>query len=264
VVAPCTNTPDRLYFGRRKTISHRHLGHQPIRQKLHLLSHGFNRRIREHQKCQHRGHGQPDTNLTIPITVLEKQDTTLHKLAARSMLNDLERGRSNIHLGSNRPYPGSWEETNMVRKEAEEIACKWSIVSKWTNFFLTEEPDSPTGQGTLIDGVARIDIAPGDYLLQPRGTITPGGMLDLRHRRFETTGEPFNSLLEYLVPGRPSQDPAPIARRCSKKNFQKHSPRKSYRPQPGPQNTLPKQPLYFPDYDERSRDRCRERWPRME
>lgn len=113
-------------------------------------------------------------SLSIPVIVLEKPDSTLHQLAARSMLDDLERGRSNIHLGSNRPYPGSWAETNMVRKEAEEIACKWSLVSKWTSFFLAEEPDSPTGQGTPIDGVVHIDIAPGDDLLQPRGAITLG------------------------------------------------------------------------------------------
>jgi hypothetical protein len=58
----------------------------------------------------------------IPVTTLIKPDDTIHKLAARSMIDDLESGCSHIHLGPNRPYPGSWEESNMVRIEAETIA----------------------------------------------------------------------------------------------------------------------------------------------
>ena len=110
-------------------------------------------------------------SLVIPVSILEKRDTTLHKLAARSMLDDLERSRSHIHLGLNRPVPGSWEESNMVRKEAEEIACKWSLVSKWTSFFLAEEPYSPTGNDAAMDGIIEVKDAPGDDLLQPRGPI---------------------------------------------------------------------------------------------
>lgn len=113
-------------------------------------------------------------SLVIPVSALEKRDTTLHKLAARSMLDDLERGRSHIHLGLNRPVPGSWEEINMVRNEAEEIACKWSLVSKWTSFFLAEEPYSPTGDDAAIEGVIEVKDTPRDDLLQPRGTIQEG------------------------------------------------------------------------------------------
>jgi hypothetical protein len=114
---------------------------------------------------------QETTTLVIPVTVLEKRDTTLHKLAARSMLDDLERGRSHIHLGPNRPVPGSQGETIMVRKEAEGLACKWSLVSKWTSFFLAEEPYTPTGEDAFMDGVVEIKVSPADDLLQPRGTV---------------------------------------------------------------------------------------------
>ncbi|KAK4040828.1 von Willebrand factor type A domain-containing protein [Parachaetomium inaequale] len=117
--------------------------------------------------------------LVIPVTVLEKRDTTLHKLAARSMLNDLERGRSHIHLGPNRPVPGSLGETNMVRKEAEGLACKWSLVSKWTSFFLAEEPYTPTGEDAFMDGVVEIKVSPADDLLQPRGT--PGDATNIHY-----------------------------------------------------------------------------------
>ncbi|KAH6850635.1 von Willebrand factor type A domain-containing protein [Chaetomium sp. MPI-CAGE-AT-0009] len=109
--------------------------------------------------------------LNIPVIILDKRDTTLHKLAARAMLDDLERGRSHIHLGSNRAPEGSWEETIMVRKEAEKMACKWSLVSKWTSFFLAEERYTPTGNDASMEDVLEIRPSPGDDLLQPRKTV---------------------------------------------------------------------------------------------
>ena len=107
--------------------------------------------------------------LVIPVTVLGKQEAALHKQAARAMLDDLQRGRSHIRLGPNRPFPNSWEETNMVRKEAEEIACKWSLVSKWASFFLAEESYSPTGKDEFMDGVTEVKVNPAEDLFQPRG-----------------------------------------------------------------------------------------------
>ncbi|KAK4247067.1 von Willebrand factor type A domain-containing protein, partial [Corynascus novoguineensis] len=109
--------------------------------------------------------------LVIPVTVLERQDATIHKLAARAMLDDLERGCSHIHLGPNRLVPNSWQETSMVRKEAEKIACKWSLVSKWTSFFLAEEPYRPTGGDPFMDGIVEVEASPGEDLLEPRGNI---------------------------------------------------------------------------------------------
>ncbi|KAK3297357.1 von Willebrand factor type A domain-containing protein [Chaetomium fimeti] len=109
--------------------------------------------------------------LTIPVIALGKRDTTLHKLAARAMLDDLERGRSHIHLGPDRPLAGSWQETSMVRKEAEEIACQWSLVSKWTSFFLAEECYTPTGNDAFMDGVMEVKVSPGDDLLLPHPVV---------------------------------------------------------------------------------------------
>ncbi|AEO62971.1 uncharacterized protein THITE_2015007, partial [Thermothielavioides terrestris NRRL 8126] len=108
-------------------------------------------------------------SFVVPVTVVEKPGETIHKLAARSMLDDLERGRSHIHLGPNRPYPGSWEETNAVRKEAEKIASKWGLLSKWTSFLLVEEQRTTTEEDQPTDGIIEVKNAPGDDLLQPRG-----------------------------------------------------------------------------------------------
>ncbi|KAK4096716.1 hypothetical protein N658DRAFT_333945 [Parathielavia hyrcaniae] len=111
---------------------------------------------------------QETKTVVIPVTVLEKRDAMLHKLAARSMLDDLERGRSHIHIGPDRPYQGSWEEKTLVRKEAEEIACKWSLVSKWTSFFFTEELLTLTEKDPFMEGVVEVTEAPGEDLLRPR------------------------------------------------------------------------------------------------
>lgn len=74
----------------------------------------------------------------VPINSIEPGDSTLHCLGARAILEDLERGRSKIHMSATRPIPGSHEEWQLVQAEMEQIACRFSIVSKWTSFFLTE------------------------------------------------------------------------------------------------------------------------------
>ncbi|KAK4225465.1 von Willebrand factor type A domain-containing protein [Podospora fimiseda] len=107
----------------------------------------------------------------IPVTALEKRDSTIHKLAARSILCDLEHRQSHIHLGESKPVPGSWEETNAVRKEAENIACKWSLASKWTSFLVEEEEKDRLAEDTkeAVEAVAQLD----SELLRPKGARAP-------------------------------------------------------------------------------------------
>ncbi|KAL2166651.1 hypothetical protein VTG60DRAFT_2347 [Thermothelomyces hinnuleus] len=130
------------------------------------------------------------TTIVIPVTVLANRDTTLHRLAARAMLDDLERGRSHIHLGPGGTVRGSWEERSMARREAKEIACRWSLVSKWTSFFLAEEeegeeeePCAPTvGEngfvGRMLD---RAKPSPGENLLESRGNVQALHVAALEH-----------------------------------------------------------------------------------
>lgn len=121
----------------------------------------------------------PDSPLAIPVVVLPKKATTIHKLAARSLLNDLERGQSYLHLRQSTLYRGTWAETSAVKREAEDIACKWGLVSKWTSFFLKEEPFEPK-EGSDVDlfldgAVIKVTLgqgAMGEDLLQTRGTAT--------------------------------------------------------------------------------------------
>lgn len=121
----------------------------------------------------------PNSPLAIPVVVLPKKATTIHKLAARSLLNDLERGQSYLHLKQPTLYRGTWAETSVAKREAEEIACKWGLVSKWTSFFLKEEPFEPK-EGSDVDlfldgAVIKATLgqgAMGDDLLQIRGPTT--------------------------------------------------------------------------------------------
>ncbi|KAK1760372.1 von Willebrand factor type A domain-containing protein, partial [Echria macrotheca] len=108
----------------------------------------------------------------IPVNLLDNKGSMIHRLAARALLEDLERGQSHLHLGPNKPFRGTWAEDSQVRQEAEAIACKWSLVSKWTSFFLVEETYVPSGEDHFMDtmdGVVQVKHAAGGDLLRPRG-----------------------------------------------------------------------------------------------
>src|SRR5687768_4514538 len=68
----------------------------------------------------------------VPIRVLENRDDMIHKFAARSLLGDLERGQSHIHIGPNSLPRDTAQQHAAVRAEGERIGCKWRLVSRWT------------------------------------------------------------------------------------------------------------------------------------
>ncbi|KAK4197682.1 hypothetical protein QBC40DRAFT_333038 [Triangularia verruculosa] len=130
----------------------------------------------------------------IPVATLKKTNTMIHQLAALSMLDDLERGRLFIHLGPSHPSYDSEDEINRVRKEAERIACKWSLVSKWTSFFLKEELSHAQS-----DGTSRTEGGAGDDLLQTQGSTS-----HLAMQEEEAPSNPTSSpvLTGRLIPAR--------------------------------------------------------------
>ncbi|KAK1769024.1 von Willebrand factor type A domain-containing protein, partial [Phialemonium atrogriseum] len=83
--------------------------------------------------------GGEDLIVSVPIRVLGVPDSTIHKLAARAVLGDVERGESAIHLGPNALPRHSKQERVMAKAEGKRIGCKYSLVSKWTSFFAVEE-----------------------------------------------------------------------------------------------------------------------------
>jgi hypothetical protein len=75
----------------------------------------------------------------VPVKTLTMSDSTIHKLGARALLGDLERGQSWIQLNPRSSGRHTPEEEEITRRDGERLGCKWSLVSKWTSFYAIEE-----------------------------------------------------------------------------------------------------------------------------
>lgn len=99
-----------------------------------------------------------DIELDIPVHVLdnfEKNDTIIHKLAARALLEDLKHERSAFHMDPDGP-----SQSQSIEKRAEKIACEWKLLSKWTSFIMTDQQK--------CDGLLVPAPASGSALMQTR------------------------------------------------------------------------------------------------
>lgn len=112
-------------------------------------------------------------NITkVPVKLTQSASASIHKLGARAILGDLERGHSWIQFDPNRPSRHSPEELDIIRSEGESLGCKWALVSKWTSFYAADEPYEPDGHEQdpfmdVADGlVQRVE---GMDLLRRRG-----------------------------------------------------------------------------------------------
>jgi hypothetical protein len=109
----------------------------------------------------------------VAVKLLEQRGTAIHRLGARALLGDLEGGQSWIQLHPGRPPRNSPGEERLVRREVENLGCKWSLVSKWTSFYAIEETYEVNGNvwDSFLDlGDFRVHEAVGDLdLLHPRG-----------------------------------------------------------------------------------------------
>ncbi|KAK6511159.1 hypothetical protein TWF481_000081 [Arthrobotrys musiformis] len=126
--------------------------------------------------------GEDPISTWVPLKRLKRDDTTLHKLAARALLGDLERELS--HLSSCVSTDASWSDgvfsrgsqRESIAGEGERLGCKWSLVSKWTSFVAVEERVHPIeiNQDPFTEGEQGITSDSQDYLdlLQPRGAQT--------------------------------------------------------------------------------------------
>lgn len=122
----------------------------------------------------------------ISVHVLDKNDTTIHKLAARALLDDLELGRSDIHMESK-----DSDQAQRFQERCEEIAHWWKLLSKWTRFIMSVQKDS--------DG-SRIPATLGSVLMQTRLlTRTPKVHSRLVKGRFEDEKLSTSSSEEWLA-----------------------------------------------------------------
>ncbi|KAH6867318.1 von Willebrand factor type A domain-containing protein [Thelonectria olida] len=113
---------------------------------------------------------EPNGN-TITKTMLPKRlrqsGTFIHKLAARALLGDLERGESWLHRGQH-AYGGIAPSDSMIRAEAIQLGCKWSLVSRWTSVYAVEEEVTELNEEMEMEiSVADDDL--DDALLSRRG-----------------------------------------------------------------------------------------------
>ncbi|KAH7152708.1 von Willebrand factor type A domain-containing protein, partial [Dactylonectria macrodidyma] len=102
---------------------------------------------------------------TLSPKRLRQPDTLLHKLAARALLGDIERGESWLHKDQN-----AYTYDSMIKAEAIRLGCKWSLVSKWTSVYAVEEETTVPDEAMEMEiniTVAADDL--GDTLLLPRG-----------------------------------------------------------------------------------------------
>ncbi|KAI0120915.1 VIT-domain-containing protein [Hypoxylon sp. NC0597] len=103
-----------------------------------------------------------DQELTdITMTTLLNPDTTIHGLAARAILDDMEHSANETIL----PY----QKRSLKQAQAEELACRFSLVSSWTSFFLQEEKCELGDDDQLISSIPVQDATDSLVLLQRRG-----------------------------------------------------------------------------------------------
>lgn len=107
-----------------------------------------------------------EMEIDLPVLLLDKNDTTIHKLAARALLNDLKLGRSKVHM-----EPKGSDQAQRIKDWAEDIACSWKLLSKWTSFIMAAQEDS---DGLLMPPTS------GSALMQKR-LLTRTSKFDSRH-----------------------------------------------------------------------------------
>ncbi|OTA62298.1 VIT-domain-containing protein, partial [Hypoxylon sp. EC38] len=99
--------------------------------------------------------------IDITMTILQKPDTTIHSLAARAILNDMEHSANETILPNHK--------RSLKQAQAEELGCRFSLLSRWTSFFLQEEKCELGEDDQLISSIPVQDAADGLVLLQRRG-----------------------------------------------------------------------------------------------
>jgi Mg-chelatase subunit ChlD len=106
--------------------------------------------------------------MEIPLERVEIQSLTIHHLAAKALMNDLEIGRSWMHADKYEEYrkkdPIAFEQA--VQQEAEKVGTKWSISGKWTSFVAVDN-NGQIEQKARIYRAERSELAD---LTRPRWT----------------------------------------------------------------------------------------------
>ncbi|KAI0973825.1 von Willebrand factor type A domain-containing protein [Xylaria arbuscula] len=79
------------------------------------------------------------TRLDVSIIRLESPGTLIHSLSAKALLNDLERETSSRTVYQSGTYQDTRGKGAYTQHPAEKIACKYTLLSKWTSLLLVEK-----------------------------------------------------------------------------------------------------------------------------
>ncbi|KAI1496317.1 von Willebrand factor type A domain-containing protein [Biscogniauxia marginata] len=116
---------------------------------------------------------------------LQNSDPIIHNLAARAVLDDIERHQR--YFDPSKSFDSA---------QAEEISCRYSLLSKWTSFFLEQENLGRDGDEPLMDRIIPVDCpSQVTTLLQPRGlqkSSSGSRFLDISRKR----SRPLSSYLK--------------------------------------------------------------------
>ncbi|KAG0137422.1 hypothetical protein HOY82DRAFT_582837 [Tuber indicum] len=116
----------------------------------------------------------------IPITRLAEPGLTIHQLAARMALRDLEDGSSWLHSDKHGINLKDDTFSEYVEREGESLSIKWGLASKWASFVAVEdeflekeasEKADPKANAMRSQGNSSID-GDDDYALPDSGSTT--------------------------------------------------------------------------------------------
>jgi hypothetical protein len=134
--------------------------------------------------------------IEIPLEESKAQPLIIHHLAAKALMNDLQRGQSWMHADKYQEYRinNADDFEKAVQKEAEEIGMKWSISGQWTSFVAVDNSDR-TEQKTRIYPALRTELVD---LTRSRGV----SMLGARRHAFGNINQNNSSshILDQSVP----------------------------------------------------------------
>lgn len=143
----------------------------------------------------------------IGITRLQNQDAALNNLAARAVLDELEHSITGISIA---PYGQASRSSSRMRldeTQAVDLACRFSLLSKWTSLFLQQENTRSEAERESFQTIITVSHVGGDSdLLQSRGTsrfITKWNRLRPSNES-QSAFPPHDDLFDYLTTPRAS------------------------------------------------------------
>ncbi|KAI0536059.1 von Willebrand factor type A domain-containing protein [Xylaria digitata] len=90
--------------------------------------------------------------IPVPIEAFEGDGRLIHMFAASAVVQDLEDAYDETTWLTDIPWLEQRDRLYALKTEAENISCKWSLVSRWTNLFLKKsDGGSRISGGTAVE-----------------------------------------------------------------------------------------------------------------